>query len=87
MKLVLLPRAEKQLRKLSKVDQIAVAKKIREIGKEEMLIVGTKLRGVGGFRIRVGDYRIVYRKTRGVTYIVLIGHRKEVYKMVRRLFG
>lgn len=42
-----------------------------------------KLQGeVEHFRIRVGDYRVIYRidGTRVVIVIVRIGHRKEVYR-------
>jgi len=34
------------------------------------------------YRLRVGDYRIIYRfdLTRGEIYLVAIGHRREVYR-------
>lgn len=87
MKIVLSPRAEKQLRYLPKIDQIAVGKKIRFI-KEAKVSGEEKLKGFTNiFRIRVGDYRIVYKKTSREIYIVLIHHRKDVYRLVRQLFG
>lgn len=86
MKVVLSPRAEKQLKKLPKVDQIAVAKKIRSIRDEAKVVGEKKLKDFGNiFRVRVGDYRIVYRKTRKKAYIVLIRHRKDVYRLVKQL--
>ena len=86
MKTVLSPRAEKQLKRLPKVDQIAVAKKIRAIKNATRVSREEKLRDFGNiFRVRVGDYRIVYRKTRKEVYIVLIRHRKDVYRLVKRL--
>jgi mRNA interferase RelE/StbE len=41
-----------------------------------------KLTGVEGFRLRVGDWRIVYSLQREVLTVVVIriGHRSEVYK-------
>ena len=88
MKLIISPRAEKQLRKISKVDQIALVQKIRQIRDKKILVGEEKIRGrASGYRVRVGDYRIVYKRTKRLIYIVLIGHRREVYKMVRRLFG
>lgn len=44
-------------------------------------------RGLQGFRkLRVGDYRIIYRVSRNKIIILKIGHRKEVYeKTVQRL--
>ena len=86
MRIVISPRAEKELTKLRKIDQIAVARKIRSLigvvtPNEE------KLSGLQNiYRVRVGEYRIVYRKTKEEIYIVLIRHRKDVYKLVNRLF-
>jgi len=86
MKVILSPQAEKQLKKLSKVNQIAIAKKIRVIRDSSKIEGGEKLKGFQSiFRIRVGDYRIVYRKTKSEVYIVLIRHRKDVYRLVKQL--
>lgn len=86
MKVVLSPRAEKQLKKLPKVDQIAVAKKIRLIRDEKTVVGEEKLKDFENiFRVRVGDYRVVYRKIRQETYIVLIRHRRDVYRLVKQL--
>ncbi|MBI3955180.1 type II toxin-antitoxin system RelE/ParE family toxin [Candidatus Gottesmanbacteria bacterium] len=80
MKVTILPRAEKQLKKLPKIDQIAITHKIRSL-KEE------KLKGFKDFyRLRVGDYRIVYRRTSEIIYIILIRHRKDVYELLKQLF-
>jgi len=88
MRLILSPRAEKQLRKLSKLDQIAVAKKIRSIRDHKSVERKEKLRGYKNiFRIRVGNYRIVYKQTTKKIYVVLIHHRRDVYKLLKRLFG
>lgn len=85
MRIILSPRAEKILRKLPKIDQIAVAKKIRlipEIKKQEERLKGFK----NTYWVRVGEYRIVYRKSSKEIYIILIGHRKEIYDLLRQLF-
>jgi mRNA-degrading endonuclease RelE of RelBE toxin-antitoxin system len=39
------------------------------------------------FRIRAGNYRVVYRIIGGKIYIVLIGHRKDIYEKLKKLFG
>lgn len=44
MKVLLSPRAEKDLKRLSKIDQIAVAKKIRQLG-ESQIAQEEKLKG------------------------------------------
>ena len=78
---------EKQLRKLSKINQISVAKKIRLI-KSDTKLIDEKLKGFKNiFRIRVGPLRIVYKKTKSELYIVIISHRKDVYRLVKRLLN
>jgi mRNA interferase RelE/StbE len=85
MKILIAKRAEKYLKKIPKIDQIAIVRKIRLLtspsSNEE------KLKGLKNiYRVRVGDYRIVFRKTKEEIFIVLIGHRKEIYQLVNRLF-
>ncbi len=88
MKIVLSPRAEKQLKKLSKVSQIILAKKIRSIRNNDRVRSEKSLKGRKNiFRVRVGEHRIVYRKTKKEIYIVLIGHRKDIYEKLKRLLG
>lgn len=88
MKVILSPRAEKQLRKFSKVDQVAVARKIRVVGGKNAAVKSERLQGYKNiYRVRVGRYRIVYRLTRDQVYVVLIGHRREIYQLVKRLLG
>ena len=86
MRVILSPKAEKQLKKISKINQIAVVKKIRLIRDSVKIGGEKKLKGFQNvFRARVGDYRIVYRKTRKEAYIVLIHHRRDVYRLVKQL--
>ena len=85
MRVVLSPRSQKQLRKLAKIDQIAVAKKIRELSsfpvRGEKKLLNTK-----AYRVRVGNLRVVYLKEKSLIYIVLIGHRGDIYKLLKQLF-
>ena len=84
MKITIAPRAEKQLRKFPKFDQIAIAQKIRSLT-ESVLLNEEKLAGYPRvYRVRVGNYRIVYRKTKFI-YIILIGHRKDIYRALQDL--
>jgi len=85
MKILIGKKAEKYLKKIPKIDQIAIARKIR------LLITPSfneeKLKGFKNiYRVRVGDYRIVFRRTKEEVFIVLIGHRKEIYQLIDRLF-
>lgn len=87
MRITILPRAEKELRKFPKFDQIAVATKIRALS--NTLIFGEeKLSGFASvYRVRVGNYRIVYKKTSESIAIVLIRHRRDVYRALRDMLG
>lgn len=83
MTITVSPHAEKYLRKLPKFDQIAIAQKIRglsfSVGEE-------KLSGYSYvYRVRIGDYRIVYKRTSQSVYVILIGHRREIYRMLTQL--
>lgn len=87
MNLIISPRAEKELKKLPKFDQIAIAEKTRALPRfsvpgEEKLTGFSHL-----YRVRVGNYRIVYRKTSESVYIVLIRHRRDVYRLLKELLG
>ena len=74
-------------RDLSRLDRAAA---LRIAGKiEKALCVsghpGSPLKGEfdGLFRLRVGDYRVIYAQT-GNGYLVLrIGHRREIYRKGR----
>ena len=86
MKVVFSPRAKKQLKSLSRTAQIILAKKIGEltvrIANEE------KLSGYQDiYRIRIGNYRLVYKRSRQQIFLILIGHRKEIYRLLHELLG
>ena len=85
MKLLISPRAEKQLKKLGKVEQIVVTHRIRSLPqfKDKQ-----KLKGYSNvYRIRIGNIRIVFKQTKQEVYIILIHHRKDVYRLFRQLLS
>jgi len=64
MKIIISPRAEKELKKITKIDQIAIARKIRLIKESPVILNEEKLSGYKNiYRVRIGEYRIVYRRT------------------------
>jgi mRNA interferase RelE/StbE len=82
MKIVISPKAKKDFKKLTKIYQISIAKKIKTLNNAPTSI--TSLQGFKDFyRARVGDYRIVYKKSEQEIYIVSIGHRSDVYKLLK----
>ena len=87
MKIILSPRAEKQLSNLPKFDSIAIAQKIRSLLQPNSSGI-EKLAGFPNvYRVRVGNYRIVFRKTETAIFIILIRHRRDVYRLVKELLG
>ncbi|MEK7550591.1 MAG: type II toxin-antitoxin system RelE/ParE family toxin [Patescibacteria group bacterium] len=85
MRIIFSPLAEKQLKKLSKIAQIGVARKVRSFS-EGNFSNTQKLTGYKNlFRTRVGNYRIVFRQLSDSVYIIILGHRKEIYRLLERL--
>jgi len=75
--------AKKSLSKLPRHVQIWIAEKIDDLASNPYSTDAKKLKnGNGRFRIRVGDYRIIYKiqDNELVILIVKIAHRREVYE-------
>ena len=74
--------AEKDLLSLPKADLKRVTKKIKKLAGLPRPIGCEKLQGEEGYRIRQGDYRIIYfvDDTEKMVRIIRIGNRKEVYR-------
>ncbi len=78
--------AERQIRRLRREDQVRVLRAIRSLATEPTPPGSRKIRGYDDlFRIRVGNYRILYRVTgrRLVIIILKIGHRREIHRSLR----
>jgi mRNA-degrading endonuclease RelE of RelBE toxin-antitoxin system len=52
----------------------------------ERLHIPASLRGLYCFKLRHGDYRLIYCyiPSRDAVYIIAVGHRDEIYEMFRR---
>ncbi len=78
----ILPRAEKELGALDLRPYQAIKEKIYELGDNPRPAGCRKLTDLPGWRLRVGNYRVVYEiddKTKTVT-VLRVGHRKDVYR-------
>jgi mRNA interferase RelE/StbE len=76
-------KALKQLKKLEKKDQERIIKSLERIRiRPESHI--TKLVDDPGYKLRVGDYRIILEieKEKLVILVLLIGHRKNLYQKI-----
>jgi mRNA interferase RelE/StbE len=77
------PQAEKSLAKIPNPHRRRIAKAIDSLARQPRPAGCTKLADADdAYRIRVGDYRIVYEILDKVLiiYIVRVGHRREVYR-------
>lgn len=75
--------AERQLRKLSRSNQLRVARALVGLATEPFPTQSRKVAGTQDvWRIRVGSYRILYSvdNDRVVVIILKIGHRRDVYR-------
>ena len=82
------PRARKNLRALPKRERQRTAEQIDALKTDPRPTGCKKLKGRKDFyRIRVGDYRVVYQIKDEVLLILIvrIGNRKETYEIIRRL--
>ena len=81
--IIIKPSAEKSFAKLEKAQQIKIIKAIENLATNPRPQGFKKLKSLAElYRIRVGNYRIIYSIDNNVLIItvVKIGHRKEIYK-------
>ena len=74
--------AERELRRFSKTALQRIVGKIRALGEDPRPRGCEKLSSDERYRVRQGDYRVVYAIDDGrqIVEIVKIGHRREVYR-------
>lgn len=75
------PNVVRDLARLGKIERIRDAIKGKLSTRPELY--GARLRGElrEYWKLRIGDYRIVYKIESGTLFILAIGDRKEIYKI------
>ena len=75
--------AKKHLKRLEKGDQERIIKSLERIRIRPEAHV-TKLVGDSGYKLRVGDYRIILEieKEKLIILVLIIGHRKNIYRKI-----
>lgn len=87
-KVMIHPKARKELRLLSEMTQEKITEKLkalsREFNKPKSKLDVRKIKGTKKdvllFRLRVGDYRVVFEFADDVIWVAKISHRKDSYK-------
>lgn len=74
--------AQKQLAKLPVNDYKRVKQAIIDLAGNPRPVGSKKLKGRDGWRIRKGDYRIIYDIEASVLIVTVldVGHRKDIYR-------
>ena len=87
MKVVISPLAKKQFRRLPKLVQFSLTRKIRNlVNEEELTGIKPLVRFKNVYRIRVGDFRMVYKKFPDKYFVILVEHRKGVHESLKRVW-
>ena len=62
--------------------QQAIQDKVDDMGRRLDIFPHHRLTGRNEFRLRVGDYRVLYEfdAAAGRIFLLFVGHRREIYK-------
>ena len=76
------PRIEKDLRGIPKSQRLNILKRIEDLSAEPRRPQVEKLTEAQGYRLRVGDYRVLFTIDDQVHQVTIyrIRHRREVYR-------
>lgn len=82
MKLLLTAQARKELDKIDDKTALRISQKLYRLEINPYGLSSQKLEGGKGYRIRIGDYRVVYaiNKEKKMILIIKIRHRKNIYR-------
>lgn len=74
--------AEKELVGIDKTISHRIFEKTLQLQNNPYGLGSQKLKGGKGYRIRIGDYRVIYAidKSSKIVTIIKIAHRKQVYR-------
>ena len=80
-KIIWTEKSSKQLDNLNENISSRIARKINELSENPFSKDIKKLKGESAFRLRVGDYRIIFDIDikNNIIYILRLGHRKNIY--------
>lgn len=81
-RIVIKKSATKEIEKIEAKDRSRIIEKIRSLATDPHQLGSKKLSGQEKYRIRQGNYRILYQITDDqlIVTVVKIGHRKDVYR-------
>jgi mRNA interferase RelE/StbE len=76
------PSADRALSKLARDVQARILGKLEQLAENPLPAGVEKMQEEPGYRVRVGDYRIVYDVLHNelTVLVIRIGHRREIYR-------
>ena len=83
MKLLITKSASKQLLKIPQKQKLKIEEKIEQLTSLPTPPQTKKLSGRPGWRLRIGDYRVLYfidKKKKSIT-VLSVQHRKDAYRI------
>jgi mRNA interferase RelE/StbE len=62
--------------------QAHIQQRIDELGRDLPGFTHYRMQGTNAYRLRVGDYRVIYEfdVRRNELYLIAVGHRRDIYK-------
>ena len=81
-RIVIKKSAAKELESTNKQDKVRIVERIRKLAFDPRPAGSKKLSGQEKYRVRQGNYRILYKieDNELIITVVQVGHRKDVYK-------
>ena len=71
--------AIQNIEKLESSTAKRIIKKVEELSQNPCSKDIKRLKGIEGFRLRVGDYRVIFEIEGNTIYVLKVGHRKHIY--------
>ena len=80
-RIVIKKSAAKEIERIEKKDRIRIIEKIRSLASDPHPLGSRKLSGQEKYRIRQGNYRILYQVLDDelIINVVKVGHRRDIY--------
>jgi len=81
-RIVIKKSAAKELEKIVKKDRIRIVERIQALAEDPRPVGSKKLSGQEKYRLRQGDYRILYQifESELIVSVVKVGNRRDEYK-------
>lgn len=81
-RIVIKKSAAKEIERIEKKDRIRIIDKIRSLAEDPHPVGSNKLSRQEKYRIRQGNYRILYqvKNEELIINVVKVGHRRDIYK-------